>query len=510
MQTLNDRSRRNRHIVGRWRGYGEPVFARLGVTREQLEALQQQLGGRIVLPGDPSYQVDRALFNPRYCACPAAIVYCSAEHDVELCLDLVRRHAIAFSLRSGGHSIAGFSASSGVILDLSQLDHICVDAVSSTVTAGCGVSNGALERALAQHKLHIPLGDSEGVRVGGFLQGGGWGYTSRTYGMNSDNVLDMRVLLADGRVVHASETVNHDLWWALRGGCGGNFGVLLEARYRLHRAGEQNGWCLAWRLARGTPNEQAVAALLAFQECFMRPDSPREMNAGMLAAFAADEAHGARTPRLILWGTYVGRRTQMIELLRPILALSGWEQMPWPGLISLPAWPFDRGSRFVARTLDAADWRMIIEHFLNTPNEFSALHLDVAGGAINAYPIEGSAFIHRQALFNIYLDVYWESLDDEPVARSYLSAWYALMNSYWNGHIYQNFPSLDTTDYQWSYWGEAYPALAEVKRKYDPHALFSNPQMIVAPSGTAKPATWPFAVIDALKRPIQISDVTAI
>jgi FAD/FMN-containing dehydrogenase len=475
---------------------------RLGLPAAELEFLKTAVVGHVVLPGDRGYDADRQVFNRRFDPHPSAIIHCQVARDVRLCLGAVRRHRTEFRVRAGGNSFAGYSGSDGVIIDVSGLNDVSLDPERLVATVGAGCSFAKLQAVLGDHELHVPLGDAKNVSIGGFMQGGGFGLTSRTYGMNCDHVRELRVMLADGRVVRANGTINHDLWWAMRGGTGGNFGILLGARYRLHPAPVQNRWCLGWRLSRDTDIDNAISGLMTLQERFMIPGSPPEMNVSASVLYIADQPETfPQTPWLLMWGTYVGPERRMDSLLEPLLCNPGcWPRFE-PVFGIRRRRKFDRSSRLVSRQLRPADWRTILSHFLaNAPNRQSVLQIDVWGGAIHSCASESSAFVHRDAAFNIAVTTWWQNKREERKSRSFLSGWGDLVMPFWNGGIYQNFPTADVADYERSYWGPAFPALTAVKHKYDPHRLFDFPQAIRP--GSIGRVSWPPRVIKALGRPI--------
>jgi FAD binding domain/Berberine and berberine like len=475
---------------------------RLDLPAAELEFLKAGLVGRVVLPGDRGYDADRRVFNRRFDPRPSAIVHCEVERDVRLCLDAVRGRRTQFRIRAGGNSFAGYSASDGVIIDVKGLDDVSVDRERRVASVAAGCSFAKLQAILEEHRFHLPLGDAKDVSVGGFMQGGGFGLTSRTYGMNCDHVIEARVMLADGRIVRANEDINHDLWWAIRGGTGGNFGVLLAVRYALHPAPELSRWCSGWRLSRDSDLDNAVSALMTLQESFMSAASPSQMNASATVLHAADSPDGVpRTPWMLMWGTYVGSEARMDRLLEPLRRNPGcWPRLE-PVLGTRHRRKFDRVSRLVSRPLKAEDWRALLVHFLtNAPNRQSTLQVDVWGGAIRDRPVESSAFIHRDAACNIGMTAWWETEKEEHKSRSFLSSWADLVAPFGNGGIYQNFPSTEVRDYQRSYWGAALAALAAAKRKYDPNGLFDFPQAI-RPARVAG-VRWPPKVVRALRRSI--------
>ena len=225
------------------------------LPQDAIDELKAVIAGEIVLPPDAGYNAARRLQNPRSTRTFSAIIYCAREEDIRHCLAAVRRFAVEFRVRSGGHSTAGYSASDGVLIDVGRIDQIAVDAVQKTAVAGCGCKLPRLISEIGQHRLDLPLGGGSTVRIGGFVQGGGWGLTSRLFGMNCDSMIEARIMLANGRIVLADETTNYDLWWAMRGGTGGNFGVLLTAKNALHETPDLTSWEVRWEL--GKPGSSA-------------------------------------------------------------------------------------------------------------------------------------------------------------------------------------------------------------------------------------------------------------
>jgi len=204
-------------------------------SSKDVAALQAEIIGTVITRKSPDYNKDRQLSDPVFQAYPALIVYCQCFDDVWYSLRFAHKHNLHVLCRSGGHSTAGFSVENdALIIDTSRICYASVDYANRIARVGAGTNLGTLNGVLDGYKLHTPGGACPDVCVAGHMMGGGYGWTSREYGMNCDNVEEVLVMLADGRTVRANASLNPDLFWAVCGGTGNNFGVLLEVTYRLH------------------------------------------------------------------------------------------------------------------------------------------------------------------------------------------------------------------------------------------------------------------------------------
>ena len=502
---LNRKTQRDLALFAHWDRLDDALFEH--IPRERLKAAQAAMQGYFVLPGDPAYDTDRKLSNAVFDAYPTIIIYCEVESDVAVALELARGQKLPFTVRSGGHCTAGFSAGSGALIDVSNLNDATVDVANAIATAGTGCPFKKFDAVLATSGLHVPGGECEDVCIGGFMQGGGYGFTSVTYGMHCDNVIDFRMMLADGQIVTASATENADLWWAVRGGTGGNFGVLLSVRYQLVPLGDVFGWALIWPLQTPADFDNGTDALMTLQSNYMLANTNRALNIQVSLCFQPGIVGNLPPdtplqPYLMLRGLYVGSEADGQAAIQMLCDLPGaimqWSKydnffnlndqllslpysMPWfpPSVTSWP--PEDKASRYVTRPLAASEWRGLLEYFVSSPNTWSYFYMELYGGAINAYPQDGNAFVHRNAAFNAVLDVFWFDEAERPAAENFLLGWMDYMAPMWNGEIYQNYPRRDEPDYGARYWADAQADLFAVKTKYDPSHAFTFAQEIVAP-----------------------------
>jgi FAD/FMN-containing dehydrogenase len=159
-----------------------------------------------------------------------------------------------------------------MVLDVSNINHVLIDKTLMRARVGAGANWGQVIAELDANQVHTVTGGCPDVGVAGYLQGGGYGFTSREFGMGSDNILQMTVMLADGSTVVATKTNQYaDLFWAMRGGTGNNFGVLLEVVLKLYNVNNFWGFGIRW------PLENAAAALTFMQANYMKSGAPRQL-----------------------------------------------------------------------------------------------------------------------------------------------------------------------------------------------------------------------------------------
>lgn len=472
-----------RSRIARWQKEGAEFFARLGMTKEALVDLELNLLGTVVVPGDPDYDADRQESNPAFQAYPKVIVYCAVESDVLFCVSAAHVLNLWVCVRSGGHSTAGYSVNSGMVIDVSRLSYVRVDSTNRTATVGAGTDFDTLNGALNSTGLHVPSGACGNVCVGGFVQGGGYGYTSRCFGIQSDSVLDLRVMLADGSIVIANAQTNSDLFWAMRGGTGGNFGVLLEVTYQLYPVASVWAYSIQW------DTKDAAKALFEMQAHYMNVGGPKEIGAMINLGF-----HDSK-PVLLMQGMYVGTAADGKNALKSLLTLGSADlnvdkSGPYGTMdaylddhpYTIPNPP--DGSReakragYIEKVLTLADWQAIVAYAQTAPNPNDTAIIEPYGGAINAYPKASSAFIHRDVAMDFFVDVFWPAGGDETREVAWLDGFMTLMQPHFNGHVYQNYPYAGLKDFGPAYFGEAFPRLQQVKAKYDPGNFFRYAQSI--------------------------------
>src|SRR5256884_927718 len=213
-------------------------------------ALKASLRGELIQPNDEGYEAARKVYNGMIDKHPALIARCADVADVIAAVNFGRENNLLVSIRGGGHNAGGLGVcDDGLVIDLSLIRYTHVDPVARTVRVGGGSTWGDVDHATHAFGLAVPSGIISTTGAGGLTLGRGLGHLTRACGLSIDNLLEADVVLADGRLVHASRDENPDLYWAIRGG-GGNFGVVTSFLFALHPIDTVIGGPMLWPLER--------------------------------------------------------------------------------------------------------------------------------------------------------------------------------------------------------------------------------------------------------------------
>ncbi len=465
------------------------------IDQPSIDALRAQFSGQLFRPGDAGYDDAREIFNVMHDKHPALVARCASTEDVVAAVDFARRHGLLVAVRSGGHSVAGNSTcEGGIVIDLRGLNRIEVDPQARTARAGGGVSWGEFDAATQEHGLHTPGGRVTTTGIGGFTTGGGYGWTSSRHGLTCDNLISAEVVLADGRVVRASEQFNPDLFWGIRGG-GGNFGIVTEFELRLHPLGPivMAGLAL-WPSARG------AEVMRAWRD--IADTAPDELSTAMVFITAPPEEfvpdHLKGQTVLGLAAIYVGdadvgaRAIQPLKDLGPEVDLIG--PMPYTAFqamldASLPPgmrsyWRGEYMNEVTDEAIDVFTARapeLVAAGFPLTQMIFFRI-----GQQVKAVPDDATAFSHRGAEYMFHPICVWADPadDDRMIAAS--RGLCDAMRPFTTGAAYLNFTAEDRV--REAFGADKYARLVALKDRYDPDNLFRLNQNIVPSRQVGEPA----------------------
>jgi FAD binding domain/Berberine and berberine like len=448
-----------------------------GIFRE----LDRQLRGDVVQRGAPGYNAARVVYDTRYDAVkPQAIAFCESLADVQRTVRWARRHHVHIVPRSGGHSYGGYSTTSGVIVDVSRLHAVSV-AANGRAAAGAGAHLLAVDTALANRGRMIPAGTCPTVGIAGLTQGGGIGLSGRKFGLTCDHLLEATVVLADGSAVVASAHSHPDLYWALRGGGGGNFGIVTRFVFRTHPAPTVSTYSMEWPWSDA---KQVVQAWQAFA-----PHAPDALSSVLnVNAVAGSTAQ----PQITSAGQFFGSEQALRTLLAPLLNAGTPSRFATKTRTFLEAVHYWGGgatgrATFAAKSsistapLSSAGIDALlhqIEARRNVGTGSGIVLLDSWGGAINRVPKAATAFVHRNALFSMQYLAYWNAGAAAAPNLAWLRQCFAALRPYVSAFAYQNYIDPELPNWQHAYYGSNLTRLRQIKRKYDPHNVFHFRQSI--------------------------------
>jgi FAD/FMN-containing dehydrogenase len=452
-----------------------------------LNELAREIEGTVVGRSSPSYDQARELYNTRFDGIrPLAVVYCQSVSDVQKTIAWSRKYGIRIAARSGGHSYAGYSGSSGgVVVDVSRLNRVAAG-TGRVATVGAGARLIDVYSGLWAKRVTIPAGSCGTVGVGGLALGGGVGFLSRKLGTTSDNVLRVTLVTADGKARVCSASENADLYWACRGGGGGNFGIVTSFTFRTTPISKVTTFSVRW------PWPQAHAVIAAWQR--WAPHAPDALFS------VCNISAGDGSPGIAVSGQFVGGRTPLTLLLAPLVStgtpvsVSVKERdymtavLYWAGCGSVqechlePFGSLDRAtfaakSDYARRPLSSAAIGAIVSGIGGAPGRGTLL-LDSYGGVINRVPKGATAFAHRDMLFSFQYLASWSGAAQAPQNLAWLRSFYKAMRPYVSGQAYVNYIDPDLAGRPGAYYGSNLPRLVAVKRRYDPKNLFRFKQSI--------------------------------
>ena len=472
---------------------GRIVDLARAATTGIFDELAQAVRGDVIVRGDAAYDQARVLYNTRFDTYkPQAVVFCESLADVQRTVRWARKHRVRIVPRSGGHSYGGYSSTtSGVIVDVSRLNRVTLDS-QHRAAVGAGARLIDVYDVLWQHGRTVPAGSCPTVGIAGLTLGGGVGLASRKYGLTCDNLLEASVVLANGSAVVANARQHPDLYWALRGGGGGNFGIVTRLVFRTHPVGQVATYALEW------PWSDAAKVVRAWQK--LAPHAPD----GLFSVLNLNAAAGGRA-HITSAGQFFGSADRLQDLLKP-LASAGTPtrftvtsrsymdaQEMWAGCSGsiaechlppqghLGRSTFKGKSSFANKPLSPQGINAMIRQIearITTGSGSGIILLDSYGGAINRVKKDATAFVHRDALFSMQYLAYWDSSAAAEPNLRWLKNFYAAMRPYVSPFAYQNYIDPDLGKWGRAYYGTNLDRLITVKQRYDPQNVFRSSQSI--------------------------------
>jgi hypothetical protein len=449
------------------------------------------LKGRWIGPDDIGYAMAAWPNNSRWGDVrPLAIAMCADDEDVRKALLWAQENYKPFAIRSGGHSYAGFSTTTGVLIDVKPMNGVTVDWNKGTVLVQGGASNQDVASALRSRPYAVPSGRCPTVGTSGLVLGGGWGFAATHSGLTCDSLIATDVVLASGTKITASESTASDLFWAVRGGGGGNFGVNTSFTFNLAEVTDVTTFNIVW------PPGRQVELMTSLQK--MQLDNPRTISTRTKVRPMQAGAMPQRSQLVVeTLGLFWGKEKQLREILADTFRI----QQPDPASIDIyemaywrardylltddPVGMYDLKSSYVETSLDGAALETMLYWMTQWPG--GSLRQDnmgilfAIGGKVKDRKRDETAYVHRNSNYIFEMERAWAPIDKDAVVRAqaeWLNKYYDAMQKHVQPESYVNFPSRELTNWAQKYYGSNLERLSEIKSKYDRYDSFRFLQSI--------------------------------
>jgi FAD/FMN-containing dehydrogenase len=441
------------------------------VTLKQaaVQELSDSLKGKLVLPGGDAYEQARWLLNAQYDKYPALVVQPTGAADVQNAVTFARENNLLLAVKCGGHSAAGKSScDKGMQIDLSRMRNARVDRGAKTARVAGGSLLGELDHEAMAHGLVTTAGSVSHTGVGGLTLGGGFGRLARRFGLTIDNVLEMDVVTPDGKLRRVGPNNDADLYWALRGG-GGNFGVVTSFLFQLHEMQRDvvTGF-FAYPLA------EAKQILSFYAEYTQKMPDEMSIGAGMGGRLGNEPS----VAMYFVWSGSADKAEKFIEPLRKAgtvvaerVQSSDYVAVQRSGDIDdTRAFTGYMKSGFInSISGDLVD--ALVDNFEAHPDRATRFGLGQSGGAIGRVANSATAFAGREANYNLLSFVSWKTGADSDEHVQYIQSHWSNVERHTNG-FYLNDHFDQSQEMVNNSYGENFPRLLEIKRRYDPTNLF--------------------------------------
>jgi len=420
---------------------------------------------------------------------PALIARCRNAADVVASVSYAREQGLAIAVRSGGHNVAGYAVcDGGLMIDLSLMNGVRIGSDLDHAFVEGGATWLDVDAATTPFGRATPGGLISATGVAGLTLSGGIGWLRGRHGLACDNLMAADVVAADGRLIHASESENPDLLWALRGG-GGNFGIVTSFEFAIHPVEPELMFC-----GPAYPEERADEIIPLWRD-FMKTASDRLSGLAEFSTVPSDasipeHAWGRRVVALAhVYDGPADEGERVVAPLRnfadPLVDFSG--RMPYRTIQTLYDALFPKGrdrcywKSTYLKGLDKAIIRDITTRLAKRPSEMTFASIWRFGGAMQRVSAEATGFGDRTMPYMLSLDAIWSNAAHDDANIAWVRDFWQDMQRHSTGRMYLNFPGHGEGDnlVRDAFGAATYARLQTIKRKYDPHNLFRMNQNIL-------------------------------
>lgn len=448
-------------------------------------AIARELTGRTLYAGSDGYDEARTIWNAMIDRRPGIIVQVASERDVSKTIEFARRRNLPVAVKGGGHNIAGKAlVDGGIVIDFKAMRKVDVDAKRRTARVEPGATLADVDKATQAHGLTVPTGINSTTGIAGLTLGGGFGWTTRRYGLTIDNLRSARLVVASGEILPIDREHSADLFWAIRGG-GGNFGVVTEFQFDLHPLGPQ---VLAGMYVHPFGDFESI--MPAYQGA-MR-DAPDELSCWLVLRrapplpFIPSEWHGKEVVVMAL--CYAGRPEDAEhpvsvfgDIGRPIAKMI--ERMPFIGWQAAFDPLLTAGARNYWKSHDIAGFddatvALLRKGVSSLPTDECELFIANLSGQMTRVRADATAWPNREPHYVVNMHTRWRDERDDTRCRNWARKLHKALSPHAMGTIYVNFIPEGDEDAVKTAYGANYARLQKIKREVDPANLLRANQNI--------------------------------
>ena len=441
-----------------------------------------KLKGKVITKDDFAYEEERQGWNRGVEKYPLAIVFCKNEDEIIEAMAFAAREKLPFRIRSGRHHYEGFSNGNDIlVIDISLMNKIYINEEERTVTIEGGVRNRELYEAVCGAGYPFPGGGCPTVGVVGFTLGGGWGYSSRLLGLGIDSLLQVELINYKGEKILADKKVNSDLFWALRGCGGGNFGIVTAMKFKLpHKINK------ATLIIIDYPNLTIDEKVLIFK-LWQKEFKSLDIRLNLKTAIYNSMHKGTG---IKITGLFYGNEKETMEALKPFkdIGINSDFNLEYTTVLeanrkiqdSHPEYEkYKSSGRFVYDDYSEEEIIKMVDVISDIPKsaEYAAVSFYGLGGVIKEIPKENTSFYYRDAEAIMGFQVLWEEQKYAPENKKWMLEKFRLLKTMTKGSFI-NFPLKELDSYEDEYYGPFKEKLRKIKEKYDPYNFFDFEQSI--------------------------------
>lgn len=457
------------------------------ITPESLETFRSGLRGTLVTPESPDYDTARTIWNAMIDKRPALIVRCAGTADVIHAVRFAKEHQLLVAVKGAGHNIAGNAmCDGGLVIDLSSMKSVHVDPVTRRARTEPGATLRDFDHETQAFGLATPLGINSTTGISGLTLGGGFGWLTRKYGATVDNLISADVVTHEGKLVHASEKENADLFWGIRGG-GGNFGIVTSFEFQLHPVGPE---IYAGLIV--FPFDQARSLLTQYRD--LSSTLPEEANTWTVLRkapplpFLPEHVHGKEV--VVFPNFYAGNAAEGEKITDKVKAF-GTPVGEFLGMMPYTAWQqaFDPlltpGARNYWKSHNFAELSdglidVIIDTVSKLPSPHCEIFLGMLGAAYSRVSPDATAYTHRDAQYVINVHARWETPEEDSACIGWAREFFQKAAPFATGGVYVNFMTEEEGDRieGGAYKSDVLSRLTQIKNTWDPTNFFRMNQNI--------------------------------